>query len=145
MGRFDLTDAEWKLLGPLLPPEHSGKRGHPYHDHRRVLNGIRWVLRTGAPWADMPERYGSPKTCFDRFQRWQRDGTWARILQALAGDEANRDPSAIGDVYVDSVSTKVHPHAAGARKRRAKPLKRGTASLSQLDKTANVLAAAAVD
>jgi transposase len=143
--RFDLTDTEWKKIEPFLPPEHSGKPGHPYVDHRRILNGIRWVMRTGAPWADMPDRYGSPKTCFDRFRRWQRDGTWARLHQALAGAAVSRDAAAIGDIYVDSVSTKVHPHAAGARKRRAKPLKRGAKSLSRFDKTTSALAAAAAD
>lgn len=144
MGRYDLTDIEWDQLAPLLPPEHSGKRGRPYKDHRTVLNGIRWVMRTGAPWADMPERYGSCKTCFDRFTHWNRDGTWVRLHQTLLGDQTADDPTALGDIYVDSTSTKVHPHAAGARKRRAKPLKRGAGSVSRIGKMANVSGAVGV-
>lgn len=54
MSRFDLTDEEWERVQPLLPATHSGKRGHPYNDHRPVLNGILWILRAGAPWRDLP-------------------------------------------------------------------------------------------
>jgi transposase len=143
-GRYDVSGTQWSKIAPILPPEHSGKRGRPYVDHRRVINGILWVMHTGAPWADMPERYGSPKTCFDRFTRWQRDGTWARILQTLAGAEAADSPASFSDIYIDSTTTKVHPHAAGARHRRAKPLKRGAGSMSPSVRKANALVAAGV-
>lgn len=143
MARFDLSDTQFSLIRPLLPPEHSGKQGHPYSEHRRVLNGILWVLRTGAPWRDLPERYGPCKTCYDRFTRWQRDGTWGRVLQALQTDATRAD--AEGDVFVDSTTIKAHPHAAGARKRRAKPLKRGAATLSQFPTRARPSAGAGVD
>lgn len=69
MARFDLTDTQWERLAPLLPPQHSGKPGRPYVEHRRVLNGILWVLHTGAPWADMPERYGPHQTASYAFVR----------------------------------------------------------------------------
>ena len=67
MARYNLTDEEWAVLGPLLPPERSGKVGNPYRPHREVLNGIFWILRTGAPWRDLPERYGPWTTVYDRF------------------------------------------------------------------------------
>ena len=70
VGRGELTDAAWAVLAPLLPP--GGKRGKPWQDHRRVINGILWKLRTGAPWRDLPERYGPWQTCYDRFVRWRR-------------------------------------------------------------------------
>ena len=122
MARFDLSDTQFSLIEPLLPPEHSGQQGHPYSQHRRVLNGILWVLRTGAPWRDLPERYGPFQTCHDRLTRWQKDGTWGRLLAALQTDPTRAD--AEGDVFVDSTIVKAHPHAAGARLRTAKPLRR---------------------
>jgi transposase len=130
MGRFDLTDIQWERLEPLLPPHHSGKAGHPYSDHRRVINGIRWKIRTGAPWRDVPARYGSCKTCFDRFTRWQRDGTWLRIWQQLAAEALLEDPQEMGIICIDSTTTKAHPHAAGARGKHARPIKRGSISMS---------------
>jgi len=82
MTRTDLTDQEWERLKDKLPSS-KGKRGGQYKDHRLVLNGILWVLRTGAPWRDMPERYGKWKTCHDRLLRWRRQGVWEQVLQAL--------------------------------------------------------------
>jgi transposase len=145
MARFDLTDTQWQRLEPLLPPQRSGKRGHPYRDHRMIVNGIRWIIRTGAPWRDLPERYGPWQTCFDRFTRWQRDGTWTRVFQVIAGDVVAQEPVAFAQVYVDSTSTKVHPHAAGARHRGARPLKRGTTSISRSTNRENVWAGAVAD
>ena len=63
---------------PLLL--ENGRRGQQWKDHRKVINGIFWKLRTGAPWRDLPERYGPSQTCYDRFARWRRDGTWERLL-----------------------------------------------------------------
>lgn len=127
MARFDLSDTQYSTIQPLLPPEHSGEPGHPYENHRRVLNGILWILRTGAPWRDLPERYGPCKTCFDRLTRWQRDGTWDRLLAALQTREPTgaAQTNAEADVFVDSTTIKAHPHAAGARRRTAKPFRRG--------------------
>jgi len=138
MTRFDLTDIEWERLKPVLPPERSGKRGRPYKGHRMIIDGIRWVVRTGAPWRDLPERYGPHQTCFDRFTRWHRDGTWTGVLQALVGEVVEKEPAAFGEIYVDSTTTKAHPHAAGARHRAARPLKRGTRSLRLCAKRVNV-------
>jgi transposase len=73
MSRYDLTDFEWCVIEPLLP---NKPRGVPRVDYRRVLNGIFWVLRSGAPWRDLPERYGPRTTCYNRFVRWREAGVW---------------------------------------------------------------------
>ena len=84
MHRYDLTDAQWRLIEPFFPDRyHHGGAGHPWNDHRPLVNGILWHLHTGAPWPDTPERYGPWQTVYDRFNRWRQDGTWARILDAL--------------------------------------------------------------
>jgi hypothetical protein len=82
----DLTDTQWKILEDLIPeptPREDG-RGRPWKDRRAVLNGILWVLRTGAPWADVPERYPSYQTCHRRFQQWVHSGVMKGVLEALA-------------------------------------------------------------
>jgi transposase len=78
--RYELTDAQWARLEPLLPPE---KPGRPNDDHRQILNGIVWVLNSGAPWRDLPRRYGPVGTVSSRFYRWRRSGVWQRVLEAL--------------------------------------------------------------
>jgi transposase len=115
MARGDLTERQWERLTPLLPPLKSGQRGRPYHDHRRVINGILWVLRTGAPWEDLPERYGPAKTCFDRFNRWRRSGLWDRLLQTLQGEADEAGELVWEQVSVDASTIRAHQHAAGAR------------------------------
>jgi putative transposase len=81
MARFDLTDFEWSVIAPLLP---NKVRGVARVDDRRVLNGIFWRLRTGAPWADIPDRYGPHTTCVNRFNRWRKAGVWDRLLAAVS-------------------------------------------------------------
>ena len=96
MARFDLTDFEWSVIAPLLP---NKPRGVARVDDRRVLNGIFWRLRTGAPWADIPQRYGPHTTCVNRFNRWRKAGVWDRILAAVSkaydGDIQMIDSSSI--------------------------------------------------
>src|SRR5688572_25207113 len=77
----DLTDAQWTLIRPTLPPH--ARRGRPRADDRRTINGILWVLRTGARWADLPHWYGAASTCHARLQRWQREGVWERLWRTL--------------------------------------------------------------
>jgi transposase len=113
VARFDLTDAEWAVLEPLLPEQPV--RGGQWRDHRQVVNGICWVKRTGSPWRDMPERYGSWKTAYERFRRWAADGTWAR-LKAHVVALADADGELDWDAQVDSTVVRAHQHAAGARK-----------------------------
>lgn len=81
MSRYDLTDFEWRVIEPLLP---NKPRGVPRVDDRRVLNGIFWVLRSGAPWRDLPERYGPRTTCYNRFNRWREAGVWDRLMDAIS-------------------------------------------------------------
>lgn len=84
MHRYELTDAEWERIAPCFPDRtHHGGAGHPWNDHRPLVNGILWRLHTGAPWPDVPARYGPWQTVYDRFNRWRKDGTWATILDAL--------------------------------------------------------------
>jgi transposase len=84
----DLTDGQWALLDALIPesPRRKDGRGRPWKGRRCVLNGILWVLPTGAPWADLPERYPSYQTCHRRFQQWVRSGIMRGVLEALAED-----------------------------------------------------------
>jgi len=78
MPRHDIPDPQWALIADLFPAPR-GKRGRPWNDHRTTLNGIIWILRTGAPWRDLPDRYGPWQSVYDRFNRWCKDGTWERI------------------------------------------------------------------
>jgi transposase len=96
IGRGELSDTAWATIAPLLPPD--GRRGRPWADHRKIINGILWKVRTGAPWRDLPERYGPWQTCFDRFVRWRRNGTWERLLSRV---RAKSD--AISDVLIEVV------------------------------------------
>ena len=119
MGRGDLTDVQWARINPLLPPERPPKGsngGKPYVDHRRTLNGLLWIDRTGAPWRDLPERYGPWSTISTRCYRWCKIGRWDRILAAL-----QTEADAAGDLdwethYVDGTIVRAHQHAAGAKK-----------------------------
>ena len=79
--RYELTDHEWAAIRPLLP---NKPRGVPRVNDRRVLNGIFWVLRSGAPWRDLPQAFGPYTTCYNRFVRWRRAGVWRRIMNALS-------------------------------------------------------------
>jgi transposase len=74
--RYELSDGEWATIRPMLP---NKARGVPRVDDRRVLNGIFWVLRSGAPWRDLPIAFGPYTTCYNRFVRWRRAGVWSRI------------------------------------------------------------------
>jgi transposase len=78
--RYELTDFEWAAIRSFLP---NKPRGIPRVDDRRVLNGIFWVLRSGAPWRDLPEAYGPRTTCYNRFVRWRQAGVWDRIMDAF--------------------------------------------------------------
>jgi transposase len=112
--RGELSDTQWARLAPLLPPERPKKPGHPWQSHRTVLNGILWRLRTGAPWRDVPARYGPWQTCYDRYVRWQQQGLWIQIRQALQAreDAAGRLHWAAG--RLDSTIVRAHQPAAGA-------------------------------
>lgn len=101
---MDLKDPQWTLLEPLIPQPHvrPDGRGRPWRHARDVLNGILWVLRTGAPWQDIPHRYPSPATCHRRFQEWVRSGVFEKILRALARDLRDRGRLDLTECFVDA-------------------------------------------
>ncbi|MFD5815683.1 IS5 family transposase [Streptomyces sp. NPDC127038] len=115
MGRGDLTDGQWAQLKPLLPQGKKPGRP-PTWTRRQLVDGIRWRTRTGAPWRDVPERYGPWDRVYDLFRRWQRGGTWKRIFVQLQA-EADAKGLITWDVSVDSTVARAHQHAAGARKK----------------------------
>lgn len=82
MGRGDLANAAWDLIGPLLPPER-GRWARPVGDNRLFLNSMRHVLRVGCLWRDMRERYGKWNSVYGRFRRWAEQGVWLDLLQTL--------------------------------------------------------------
>jgi transposase len=92
--RYELTEFEWAAIRPFLP---NKPRGVPRVNDRRVLNGIFWVLRSGAPWRDLPETFGPYTTCYNRFVRWGRAGVWDQIMDALA---ATHNAGGANDRYV---------------------------------------------
>ena len=101
--RYELSACEWSVIKPMLP---NKPRGIPRVDDRRVLNGIFWALRSGAPWRDLPEIYGPRTTCYNRFVRWRRAGVWDQITEALtAAHEA-------GVQMIDTSVVRVHQHGA---------------------------------
>ena len=110
MARFDLTDEEWAIVTPLLPGAEGKKNGRPRLDDRKVLNGIFFVLRTGVPWRDLPERYGPCTTVYNRFNRWAKAGIWIGVFEALAA----RSSGSLE--FVDSSIIRAHQHAAGGKK-----------------------------
>jgi transposase len=110
--RFDLTDAQWARLEPLLPtPSKSGRPSKC--SKRQLIDGIRWRVRVGAPWRDVPDCYGSWQAVYGLFRRWQRAGIWRHIVTAL---QARADAAGLitWEVGVDSTIARAHQHAAGA-------------------------------
>lgn len=110
--RHELTDAAWERIGPLLPADP--RRGQAWRDHRTVLNGILWKLSTGVPWRDVPERYGPWQTLHARLLRWQRDGTWDRLLRHVQ-QHSDAVGEIVWEVSVDSTVIRAHQHAAGGK------------------------------
>ncbi|WP_240676843.1 IS5 family transposase [Streptomyces sp. B27] len=112
MGRGDLSDDQWAVLEPLLPVAGVGR---PARSRRRLVDGIRWRVRTGAPWRDVPPEYGPWQTIYGLFRHWQRQGVWQQIL---AGLQARADAAGmiVWEVNVDSTICRAHQHAAGARR-----------------------------
>ena len=116
--RHDLTDRQWARLAPLLPPQRPPKGsqgGKPFVDHRRVINGLLWLDRTGAPWRDIPARYGPWSTIASRFYRWRAQGRWQRIWDTLQQDADAQGTLDWETHYVDGTVIRAHQHAAGAK------------------------------
>ena len=123
MSRTDLTERQWRQLASHLPS--NPRHGHVYAEHRHVINGILWRLRTGAPWRDIPSRYGAWQTCYDRFVRWSRSGTWQRLLQVM---QAAADEAGLVDwdgAALDATHVKAQRSAVGTQKTLPAAEKRG--------------------
>jgi transposase len=113
--RGELTEAAWAEIESLLPQVDG--RGRRWRDHRQVINGILWRLRTGSAWRDLPERYGPWQTCYERWKRWDEDGTWARLLEHMQVKDDSLGELDLEVVAIDSSIARAHQHAAGARKK----------------------------
>lgn len=116
--RYELRDEAWERIEPLLPKQGRGGR---WNDHRTTLNGMFWILNSGAQWRDMPARYGKWKSIYDRYRRWTRQGLFDRILRRLHVqlDKEGRIDWSVFDV--DGSNIRADRSAAGAGKKGAKP------------------------
>ncbi len=119
--RYELTDHEWTAIKPFLP---NKPRGVPRVNDRRVLNGIFWVLRSGAPWRDLPQTFGPYTTCYNRFVRWRRAGVWGRIMNALA----SAHDTAVQ--MIDTSIVRVHQHGACIARNRSQSMGRSRGGLT---------------
>ena len=112
--RHELSDEQWARIEPHLP----GKKGDPgrtAEDNRLFVNAVLWIAKTGAPWRDLPERFGESNSVFQRYNRWCKRGVWQRVLEKCGGDPD------LENLLLDSTIVRAHQHAAGAKKgRRAK-------------------------
>ena len=122
--RYELTDHEWAAIKPMLP---NKPRGVARVNDRRVLNGIFWVLRSGAPWRDLPDSFGPYTTCYNRFVRWRRAGVWGNIMDALA-----RAPDAAVQM-IDTSIVQVHQHGACITRNRRQSMGRSRGGLTSRD------------
>ena len=108
-----LREDQWVGIKPLLPPQH-GTRGRPPKPHRPMLEAMIWVLRTGAPWRDLPPVYGPWQSVYTRFSRWSKSGVWQRLLEALAEEHDDEG------YLIDATIVRAHQDASGAEKRGAR-------------------------
>lgn len=115
MPRHSLSDEQWARIEPLLPPEKP-LIGRPSISHRRFFNAILWLVRTGAPWRDLPAEYGPWRTMATRFYRWRRNGTLFKMFKALQGKADARGLLDWEMHCVDSTVIRAHQHAAGGKK-----------------------------
>jgi transposase len=115
MRRYELTDEQWERIEPLLPARKP-KTGRPNNDHRQIINGIIWILKSGAPWRDLPERYGKVGTVSSRFYRWVQAGVWQQVLDSLRA-QAEAAGAVDWELHMlDSSIVRAHQHSAGAKK-----------------------------
>ena len=115
MNRWVLKDEQWERVAPLLPGK-AGDPGRTGSDNRLFLEAVLWMVRTGAPWRDLPERYGPWRTVASRFYRWQKAGVFQRLFDVL-----KQQADATGQLdwqmhFIDSTIVRAHQHAAGAKK-----------------------------
>jgi transposase len=117
----DLTDEQWNILDPLIPKPRtrSDGRGRPWKSRRSVLNGILWILRTGAPWADLPDRYPSFQTCHRRFQQWVRSDVMTKIMATLAEKLSAKGALDVREAFIDASFAAAKKGGARSEKRNA--------------------------
>jgi transposase len=114
-----ISDDLWAVIEPVLPTNEC-RRGRPWNDHRRTLEGIAWRFRIGSPWRDLPAEFGPWQSVWERHRRWSADGTYAAMFAAVREDAGAEDTDVLELISVDSTSVRAHQHAAGA------PTGRGT-------------------
>jgi transposase len=108
MRRYEVTDAEWTKISPLLPGQ-TGTAGRNAVDNRLFINAVLWIARSGAPWRDLPQRFGKWNSHFRRFRRWAKAGVWQQVFEALQDSDLDW-------VMLDSTTVRAHQHAAGQKK-----------------------------
>ena len=106
--RYELSEKQWNRIKGLLPGQKS-RPGATAKDNRRFVNGVLWILRSGAPWRHLPERYGGWKNTHRRFSRWAESGIWEQIFGILTKDSDNEY------ISIDSTIVRAHQHSAGAK------------------------------
>jgi len=115
MRRYELTNSEWKIISKYLPEKEAGTPGRPPNADRPLVNGIIWIARSGAPWRDMPDRYGAWQTVYTRFRELINNGVLVQIFRDL---NIGAD---MQDISMDSTTVRAHQHSAGAKKRDPRP------------------------
>ncbi len=133
----DLTDEEGARLEPLLPSVLPQRGGH-WCDHQRVINWILWRVENGAKWQEVPDRYGPGKTCYDRFSRWEQDGTWAKIERQLQTDASTPTPPEIWTGTRRSI-----PASCGCTSTLRAPVKGGSLRPSRMQRKESAVPGAA--
>jgi transposase len=130
-GRWELTDEQWELIEPILrPARRKDNRGRPWHDTRAVLNGVLWILGSGAQWAELPSKYPPYQTCHRRFQQWVREGRFVEVLRLLARQLHDRGKLNLDEAFVDATFASAkkgalpsaRPSVARARRSSLSPL-----------------------
>ena len=108
--RYELSEEEWQRIESQLSPERTGKKGRPSKNHRAMLNAMLWIAKSGAPWRDLPDYYGSWKSVYTRFRKWRDDGTLETLFSMLSSD------ADFENLSMDSTVVRVQKSAAGAKK-----------------------------
>lgn len=108
--RYELSDQEWERIADLFPKENTGKPGRPSKENRIMLNAMIWLARSGAPWRDLPERYGPWETVYSRFRKWIDDGILDNIFRILSLE------AELEELSIDASIVQAHQHSAGAQK-----------------------------
>lgn len=130
------SDELWAVISPVLP-SGVGRRGRPWNDHRRTLEGIAWRCRTGSPWRDLPAVFGPWQSVWYRHRRWSTDGTYVRMLAAVRTHVVVDDPMLEVLMSIDSTSVRAHQHAAGGRFHESSTLTGGSVELQEFARRAS--------